>query len=76
VANIMVIAVLERHSEIGLSALAATRVHIRIQFLAEPIVFPWPTGVAGTITGAAATAIYSHSKGWAIVIPADAWPAA
>jgi putative ABC transport system permease protein len=74
VANIMVIAVLERQSEIGLRrALGATRGHIRIQFLAEAIVLSLLGGVAGIITGAAATAIYAHDKGWAIVIPADAW---
>src|SRR5262249_59577020 len=38
VANIMIISVLERRSEIGLRrALGATRGHIRIQFLAEAI---------------------------------------
>jgi hypothetical protein len=30
-------------------------------------------GVAGIITGAGATAIYAHGKGWATVIPASAW---
>jgi putative ABC transport system permease protein len=74
VANIMVIAVLERRSEIGLRrALGATRGHIRIQFLAEAIALALAGGVAGIITGAAATAIYAHAKGWATVIPADAW---
>jgi putative ABC transport system permease protein len=28
---------------------------------------------AGIITGAAATASYAHDKGWATVIPTDAW---
>jgi putative ABC transport system permease protein len=74
VANIMVISVLERRSEIGLRrALGATRGHIRTQFLAEAIALSLIGGLAGTITGAAATAIYAHSKGWATVIPADAW---
>jgi putative ABC transport system permease protein len=74
VANIMVIAVLERRSEIGLRrALGATRGHIRIQFLAEAIVLSLAGGAAGIITGAAATSIYAHSKGWATVIPVDAW---
>jgi putative ABC transport system permease protein len=74
VANIMVISVLERRSEIGLRrALGATRGHIRIQFLAEAILLALAGGVAGVITGAAATAIYAHGKGWATVIPADAW---
>jgi putative ABC transport system permease protein len=74
VANIMVISVLERRSEIGLRrALGATRGHIRTQFLAEAIALSLIGGVAGIITGAAATAIYAHGKGWATVIPTDAW---
>jgi putative ABC transport system permease protein len=74
VANIMVIAVLERRSEIGLRrALGATRRHIRIQFLAEAITLSLLGGVAGILIGAAATAIYARSKGWATVIPTDAW---
>jgi putative ABC transport system permease protein len=74
VANIMVISVLERRSEIGLRrALGATRGHIRVQFLAEAIALALVGGVAGIVTGAAATAIYAHSKGWATEIPTDAW---
>ena len=74
VANIMVISVLERRSEIGLRrALGATRGHIRTQFLAEAITLSLIGGVAGIITGATATAIYAHGKGWATVIPAGAW---
>ncbi len=74
VANIMVISVLERQSEIGLRrALGATRGHIRIQFLSEAIALALLGGVAGIITGAVATAIYAHGKGWATVIPAEAW---
>ena len=74
VANIMVISVLERRSEIGLRrALGATRRHIRIQFLAEAITLSLLGGVAGILIGAAATAIYARSKGWATVIPTDAW---
>jgi putative ABC transport system permease protein len=74
VANIMVISVLERRSEIGLRrALGATRGHIRTQFLAEAIALAVIGGAAGIVTGAAATAIYAHGKGWATVIPTDAW---
>ena len=48
VANIMVISVLERRSEIGLRrALGATRGQIRAQFLAEAILLSLAGGVAG-----------------------------
>jgi putative ABC transport system permease protein len=74
VANIMVISVLERRSEIGLRrALGATKGHIRIQFLSEAIVLSLFGGAAGVGSGAAATAIYAHHKGWAVVIPPEAW---
>jgi putative ABC transport system permease protein len=74
VANIMVIAVLERRSEIGLRrALGATRGHIRIQFLAEAIALSVLGGIAGVIAGIAGVASYAHSRGWLIVIPAEAW---
>jgi len=74
VANIMVISVLERRSEIGLRrALGATRGQIRAQFLAEAILLSLAGGAAGVIAGAAATAAYAHAKGWAVVIPPDAW---
>jgi putative ABC transport system permease protein len=74
VANIMVISVLERRSEIGLRrALGATRGHIRTQFLSEAILLALAGGAAGVGTGAAATAVYAHAKGWATVIPPLAW---
>jgi putative ABC transport system permease protein len=74
VANIMVISVLERRSEIGLRrALGASRGQIRAQFLAEAILLSLAGGAAGVILGAVATAVYAHARGWAIVIPADAW---
>jgi putative ABC transport system permease protein len=74
VANIMIISVLERRSEIGLRrALGATRNHIRAQFLAEAILLALAGGAAGVTAGAAATASYAHTKGWATVIPPVAW---
>ena len=74
VANIMVISVLERRSEIGLRrALGATRVQIRIQFLAEAILLALGGGALGVALGALATAVYATTKGWAIVIPTSAW---
>jgi putative ABC transport system permease protein len=74
VANIMVISVLERRSEIGLRrALGATRGQIRTQFLAEAILLALGGGAVGVGLGALATAVYATAKGWAIVIPASAW---
>jgi putative ABC transport system permease protein len=74
VANIMIISVLERRSEIGLRrALGATRRQIRTQFLAESILLAVIGGVVGVLAGAAATAVYASSKSWAVVIPAEAW---
>jgi len=74
VANIMIISVLERRSEIGLrGALGATRGHIRLQFLSEAILLTVAGGAAGVTAGAVATAVYARSRGWAVVIPAQAW---
>jgi putative ABC transport system permease protein len=74
VANIMIISVLERRSEIGLRrALGATRSQIRTQFLAESVLLAVIGGVVGVLAGAVATAGYAASKGWAVVIPVEAW---
>jgi len=74
VANIMVISVLERRSEIGLRrALGATRGQIRTQFLSEAILLGLAGGAVGVAMGIVATAIYSSTKGWTIVIPTLAW---
>ena len=73
IANVMVISVLERRSEIGLRrALGATRRHVAEQFLAEAVLLAVLGGLAGTITGAAATVIYAASQHWSVQIPAVA----
>jgi putative ABC transport system permease protein len=74
VANIMIISVLERRSEIGLRrALGAAKGHIRLQFLSEAMLLATLGGAAGLAAGAAATAIYAHTEHWATVIPTLAW---
>jgi putative ABC transport system permease protein len=74
VANIMIISVLERRSEIGLRrALGATKAQIRTQFLTEAILLALIGGATGIGAGALATVIYAHSKHWTTVIPALAW---
>ncbi len=74
VANIMIISVLERRSEIGLRrALGATKSHIRIQFLAEAVLLALLGGVVGVGIGVIATGVYASSKHELVVIPAIAW---
>lgn len=74
VANIMIIGVLERRSEIGLRrALGATKGNIRMQFFSEAILLALLGGIVGVLAGILATAIYASTKGWAVVIPPLAW---
>ncbi len=70
IANVMVIAVIERRNEIGLRrALGATRPHIRRQFLTEALLLSALGGAAGVAIGVAVTALYAGSQGWRIVVP-------
>ena len=70
IANVMVIAVVERRTEIGLRrALGATRAHIRRQFLTEALLLAAAGGVVGVFAGAGVTAAYATAKGWTIVVP-------
>jgi putative ABC transport system permease protein len=74
VANIMIISVLERRSEIGLRrALGASKGHIRTQFLSEAVLLGLLGGVVGVALGVVSTAVYAHTKGWATVVPPEAW---
>jgi putative ABC transport system permease protein len=73
VANVMVIAVLERHGEIGLRrALGARRAHIGIQFLAESSLLAVAGGAAGAIFGGFATTLYAAARHWGAVVPLPA----
>jgi putative ABC transport system permease protein len=70
IANVMVIAVLERRGEIGLRrALGASRHHIAVQFVAEAALLACAGGVAGALLGGFATAVYSWTRRWSAVVP-------
>jgi putative ABC transport system permease protein len=70
IANVMVISVLERRSEVGLRrAIGATRRHITIQFLTEALLLALAGGVAGAVLGGLVTAGYGLIRGWEIVVP-------
>ncbi len=70
IANVMVIAVLERRSEIGLRrALGATRRHVSVQFLTEALLLSGTGGVIGAALGAAVTAGYSILRSWDVRVP-------
>jgi len=70
VANTMIVAVLERRSEIGLRrALGATRRHITGQFLSEATILALIGGAVGAFLGAAFAATISLSRGWPVATP-------
>jgi putative ABC transport system permease protein len=70
IANVMLMSVLERRSEIGLRrALGATREHVAGQFLAEAILLAGAGGTLGVVLGAAIAGGYAGSQGWPAVVP-------
>ena len=70
IANVMIVAVLERRSEIGLRrALGATRAHIAAQFVAESAVLAALGGLAGVVAGTGVTYGLSAVRGWTASIP-------
>jgi len=70
IANVMVIGVIERRSEIGLRrSIGATKTHIRRQFLTESLMLAGIGGISGVLLGAAVTSAYATSQGWRVVIP-------
>ena len=73
IANVLVISVLERRTEIGIRrALGATRRHIRVQFLVEAVLLAAAGGVGGIVLGTAVTAAYAASRGWTLAVPVSA----
>ena len=73
IANVMVISVLERRTEIGLRrALGATRRHIAQQFLVESALLAVMGGAGGVAIGSAITILYARSQQWVFSVPATA----
>ena len=70
IANVMVISVLERRTEIGVRrALGATKRHIRAQFLVESVLLSTLGGVLGVVLGIAITVGYTHVRHIVLSIP-------
>jgi putative ABC transport system permease protein len=70
IANVMVIGVLERRSEIGLRrALGATKGHVRTQFVVEALLLALLGGAGGVALGALVTAAYATRQHWQVVVP-------
>ena len=70
IANVMLMAALERRSEIGLRrALGATRGHIVGQFLTEALLLAGTGGVLGVALGSIVSIGYANSQGWLVSLP-------
>jgi putative ABC transport system permease protein len=77
IANVMVMATIQRRGEIGLRrALGATRRHIAIQFTSEALTLSTFGGAVGILTGILITAAYAHIRHWGTEIPVTLPPAA
>jgi putative ABC transport system permease protein len=70
IANVMVMAIIQRRTEIGLRrALGATRRHIAIQFTAEALILSALGAAVGILAGIAITTGYARARHWSTAIP-------
>ena len=70
IANMMVVSVLERRTEIGVRrALGATKRHIRLQFLIEAVLLALLGGMLGVAIGVAVTAGYTSNRHMTLSLP-------
>jgi putative ABC transport system permease protein len=77
IANVMVMAIMQRRTEIGLRrALGATRRHIAIQFTAEALILSALGGAAGIAAGVVITAGYARVRHWSTTTPPTLFAAA
>jgi putative ABC transport system permease protein len=77
IANVMVMAIIQRRREIGLRrALGATRRHIAIQFTSEALTLSALGGAAGILIGILITAGYARIRHWGTTIPPTLPPGA
>jgi putative ABC transport system permease protein len=70
IANVMVVAVLERRTEIGLRrALGARRRDVAGQFVGESVLLAAVGAVVGIAVGAGVTVVWSLQRGWLVSAP-------